>query len=68
MKSAFVLLLYVSSITGQGTGSLTSVPFDTLAVAVCQAAGEKAAAAFADVDRRVHFVCVEAGAKADAHH
>ena len=66
MNSAFVLLLYVSSITGQGTGSLTSAPFDSLAL--CQAAGEKATAAFGDVDRRVHFVCAETGPKTDARH
>jgi len=65
MKSAFVLLLYVFSNTGQGTGSLTSAPFDTLAL--CQAAGDKAMAAFHDVDRSVRFICVESGSKTDAH-
>jgi hypothetical protein len=66
MTSAFILLLYVFSITGQGTGALTSARFDTLAL--CQTAGDKAVAAFGDVDRHVKFVCAEAGSKMDAQH
>jgi hypothetical protein len=65
MKTALVLLLYVSSNSGQGSGALTSLPFGTLAL--CQAAGEKASAAFQDVNRTVRFVCVESDPKADAH-
>jgi hypothetical protein len=66
MNSAFVLLLYVSSVTGQGVGSLTSARFDTLEL--CQTAGKTAAAAFSDVDRRVYFACAEAGSKTGAQH
>ena len=66
MTSAFVLLLYVSSVSGQGAGALTTARFDTLAL--CQAAGEKAVAAFGGADRRVNFVCAEAGSKTDAQH
>jgi hypothetical protein len=42
MNSAFVLLLYVSSVSGQAAGAVTTARFETLAL--CQAAGEKAAA------------------------
>jgi hypothetical protein len=66
MSSAFVLLLYVSSVSGQAAGALTSVRFDTLAQ--CQTAGEKAVATFGGADRRVNFVCAEAGSKMDAPH
>jgi hypothetical protein len=66
MTSAFILLLYVFSVTGQGSGALTSAWFDTLAL--CQTAGEKAVTAFGDVDRHVKFVCADAGPKTDARH
>jgi len=64
--SAFILLLYVSSVSGQGAGALTSAGFDTLAL--CQAAGERAVATFGGVDRRANFVCAEGGSKRDAQH
>ena len=49
---------------GQRTGPLTSGAFDTLTL--CQA-GDKAVAAFPEVDRSVRFVSVELGSKTDAH-
>jgi hypothetical protein len=66
MTSAFVLLLYVSSVSGQAAGALTTARFDTLVL--CQTAGEKAVAAFGGADRRVNFVCAEAGPKTDRPH
>jgi hypothetical protein len=66
MNGAFVLLLYVSSVSGQAAGALTTARFETLAL--CQTAGEKAVAAFGGADRRVNFVCAEVGSKVDTRH
>ncbi len=66
MNGAFVLLLYVSSVSGQAAGALTTAPFETLSL--CQTAGEKAVAAFGGADRRVNFVCAEVGSKVDTRH